>query len=219
MIAANFELEEQPLIDNNEFTDTTMTMDIKTSSSAGDVTLATAPHTSSKIDDNGDDFGGISNSSSNSEDHNDILIQQLRNNSEGTAETEQSLDSTTNNYTAVSNDHRHDNATVNRGDFVDNSSSSRRERKLLITFFLMVVVGTGMKIFQKLQAIPYVYVHQWHCLPLSLKPLQISSISSLLSSSLSFLLHSLPECTTIQIHSTLFKTLFMSHYVSCISSQ
>jgi hypothetical protein len=41
-----------------------------------------------------------------------------------------------------------DDAVVHKG------STSRHETKLLISFILMVIVGTGNKIFQKLQAIP-----------------------------------------------------------------
>ena len=47
-------------------------------------------------------------------------------------------------------------ATDNDGD-----GSRQSKKKLLISFILMVIVGTGNKIFQKLQAIPMYNYPNW----------------------------------------------------------
>ena len=135
MIADNFELEEQPPADNEVVDDHECLMDINSTSVAADadVTFTTAKATDADDDDN--------DSNIEYEDYHDIL-KQVRNDSEGTADTEQSFDSTgsgTNNIIIITH------------------QKKSQEMKLLLTFVLMVVVGTGMKIFQKLQAIPYVY--------------------------------------------------------------
>jgi len=136
MIADNFELE-QPPADEEEEVDNDhecLLMDMNSTDDA-DATFTTAKEATSNSDDGSNEYV----------EYHDIL-KQNRNDSEGTAETEQSFDSTGSNnphYDAVNTDD-------------DNASSSRpsQEMKLLLTFLLMVVVGTGMKIFQKLQAIP-----------------------------------------------------------------
>ena len=43
----------------------------------------------------------------------------------------------------------------------DSGGSQQSEKKLLISFVLMVIVGTGNKIFQKLQAIPMYNYPNW----------------------------------------------------------
>jgi len=136
MIADNFELEQPPAddeVDDHEC----LLMDMNSTDDA-DATFATAKEAIASNSDDG---------SNEYVEYHDIL-KQRRNDSEGTAETEQSFDTTGFNP--------HDDA-VNTDDD-DNASSSQpsQEMKLLLTFLLMVVVGTGMKIFQKLQAIPYV---------------------------------------------------------------
>mmetsp|Transcript_18837 Transcript_18837/g.38033 ORF Transcript_18837/g.38033 Transcript_18837/m.38033 type:complete len:631 (+) Transcript_18837:79-1971(+) len=136
MIADNFELE-QPPADEEEEVDNDhecLLMDMNSTDDA-DATFTTAKEATSNSDDGSNEYV----------EYHDIL-KQNRNDSEGTAETEQSFDSTGSNnphYDAVNTDN-------------DNASSSRpsQDMKLLLTFLLMVVVGTGMKIFQKLQAIP-----------------------------------------------------------------
>ena len=147
MIADNFELEQPPddIENNNDEVDDVherlLLMDMNSSTADNnDTTFTTAKGT-----DDSDDVSG------NNEyvEYHDILKQQLRNDSEGTAETEQSLDSTNTTGSGINPQqavHADDNA----------SSSRSQEMKLFLTFLLMVVVGTGMKIFQKLQAIPYV---------------------------------------------------------------
>ena len=137
MIADNFELEQPPAddeVDDHEC----LLMDMNSTDDA-DATFATAKEAIASNSDDG---------SNEYVEYHDIL-KQRRNDSEGTAETEQSFDSSGSNnphYDAVNTDDD------------DNASSSQpsQEMKLLLTFLLMVVVGTGMKIFQKLQAIPYV---------------------------------------------------------------
>lgn len=148
MIADNFELE-QPPPDEEEVDDVherLLLMDMNSSSHHptvdNDTTFTTARGTT-------DDSDDVSSSNEYVEYHD--ILKQLRNDSEGTADTEQSFDSTgsTNN-----NPQRHDVAATVHADH--NASSRSKEMKLLLSFVLMVVVGTGMKIFQKLQAIPYV---------------------------------------------------------------
>eukprot|EP00984_Skeletonema_dohrnii_P017736 scaffold8141_cov139-Skeletonema_dohrnii-CCMP3373.AAC.13 len=135
MIADNFELEQPPAddeVDDHEC----LLMDMNSTDDA-DATFATAKEATSNSDDGSNGYV----------EYHDVL-KQRRNDSEGTAETEQSFDSTGSN-----NPHY---AVVNTDDTITSSSRPSQEMKLLLTFLLMVVVGTGMKIFQKLQAIPYV---------------------------------------------------------------
>jgi len=136
MIADNFELEQPPADEEEEVDDhECLLMDMNSTDDA-DATFSTAKEATSNSDDGSNKYV----------EYHDIL-KQNRNDSEGTAETEQSFGSTGSNnphYDAVNTDN-------------DNTSSSQppsQEMKLLLTFLLMVVVGTGMKIFQKLQAIP-----------------------------------------------------------------
>mmetsp|Transcript_15886 Transcript_15886/g.24043 ORF Transcript_15886/g.24043 Transcript_15886/m.24043 type:complete len:628 (-) Transcript_15886:758-2641(-) len=133
MIADNFELEQPPAddeVDDHEC----LLMDMNSTDDA-DATFATAKEATSNSDDGSNGYV----------EYHDVL-KQRRNDSEGTAETEQSFDSTGSN-----NPHY---AVVNTDDTITSSSRPSQEMKLLLTFLLMVVVGTGMKIFQKLQAIP-----------------------------------------------------------------
>ncbi len=132
MIADNFELEQPPIEDDDDhechlLTDLNSSASSASRENANDTTFTTAKQ-------------GTDDSDSNEYvEYHDVLRQLRNKDSEGTAETEQSLDSD----------------AVNGGD-EDVSSSSRpsKEYKLIVSFLLMVVVGTGMKIFQKLQAIP-----------------------------------------------------------------
>ena len=181
MIADNFELE-QPPADEEEEVDNDhecLLMDMNSTDDA-DATFTTAKEATSNSDDGSNEYV----------EYHDIL-KQNRNDSEGTAETEQSFGSTGSNnphYDAVNTDN--DNAS---------SRPPSQEMKLLLTFLLMVVVGTGMKIFQKLQAIPYVTFAIYT--PCSFVCLTCKPHQANLSSILRALIFS-PECTTIQAHST-----------------
>ena len=140
MIADNFELEQPPIDDDDDDHECRLLTDMNSASAednADDTTFTTAKQGTDDSDD--------ANSNEYVDYH--VILKHLRNkDSEGTAETEESLDS------------ENAGGAVNNCDEDNASSSSRpsQEMKLLLSFLLMVVVGTGMKIFQKLQAIPYV---------------------------------------------------------------
>lgn len=141
MIADNFELEQPD--DDEVVDDHECLMDI----------TAKADTSTTTREEKDNDNNSCDNTNEYVEYHNILKKQNNRNDSEGTADTEQSLD-----YSTGTNHHHHDNH--------HHASKSQKEMKLVLTFVLMVVVGTGMKIFQKLQAIPYVttYTHTYtHC--------------------------------------------------------
>ena len=151
MIADNFELEQPPEDEEvvDDIHERLLLTDMNSADTNNDATFTTARGTDDSEYINSNSNNDISSSSSEYVEYHDIL-KQLRHDSEGTAETEQSFDSAASN-----NRPRQYNDDTNHSV----ASSQRRrsqEMKLVLTFLLMVVVGTGMKIFQKLQAIPYV---------------------------------------------------------------
>ncbi len=147
MIADNFELEQPPIEEDDDH-ECRLLMDMNSASAgdaADDTTFTTAKNTEDLDDTTSNEYV----------EYHDIL-RQIRNDSEGTSETEQSLDSDVTGTIPPNN-------AVNCDE--DDASTSRpsQEMKLMLTFLLMVVVGTGMKIFQKLQAIPYVTFVSFTC--------------------------------------------------------
>ena len=215
MIADNFELEQPP--EDEEVVDDIHERLLLTDMNSADTNTFT---TARGTDDSEDIISSnVSSSSSSSEyvEYHDIL-KQLRHDSEGTAETEQSFDSAASNIRP-----RQYNDTTNHS-VVSQQRRRSQEMKLVLTFLLMVVVGTGMKIFQKLQAIPYVHSSlQYSEIYVTLLILLtlLSNLHTYQSFDLYLCLSFLPiqpECTTIQAHSISSKISYTSPYASCTSS-
>jgi len=193
MLADNFKLEQPPDNENeneNLLNDDNIAMDLTSAVSSADdddnkdanniaafttATVASSDATAvdttfmTANDDDENEYHNVIKHNNNKK----AALSSERNNSEGTAETEQSFGSATTNAENGENYdvddyeefHRYNNnnVTTTSQSLLSSSlittattASKSREMKLILTFVLMVVVGTGMKIFQKLQAIPYV---------------------------------------------------------------